>query len=437
MTNPKPGSRVEIVTKKQVFSGILVPSPESSDDVILLKLDSGYNIGLRKDKITDLRLLELPPKTEAKEQPHISSDDRLPTIAILHTGGTIASRVDYRTGGVVARFDPDEMLDLFPGIKGMANFKSRQVAQIMSEEIRFPHYNIMAEAIKQEIESGVDGVIVTHGTDTLHYSAAALGFMLQSVPVPVLLVGAQRSSDRGSTDAQVNLISAVYFATHSDYSGVAICMHDSSSDESAWIIGPFNTRKLHTSRRDAFRPVNSSPIARVYPRQQRILFIEKNYALRDKTRQLTATKIDENLKIGFLKTHPNMYAEEVLAYSGFDALIIEGTGLGHFPSTKIDEYTSENKKIFNAVEKLAKDGTVVAIAPQTIFGRVQLSVYSNAREIRKIGVLGHLCDMTSETAFIKITWLLSNYPREEARELYEKNLFGEISERSAVSNFLV
>ena len=436
MTSPKAGDKVEIVTKDETFEGVFIPVPEKEEDFVLLKLDSGYNIGILRKRIQDMRIIEkTTPKTE-KAETKISVDERLPTISILHTGGTIASKVDYKTGGVVAKFDAGEMISLFPELSSMANFNSRLVGQIMSEEMRFAHYNIIAKEVLKEIENGADGIIVTHGTDTLHYSAAALGFMLSDLPVPVILVGAQRSSDRGSTDATVNLLSATYFISNSDFSGVGLCMHDSSGDESAWILSPFNSRKMHTSRRDAFRPINRMPVARINYRKKFIAF-ENKYEQRNKEKKPSAKYFDEHIKVGIIKTHPNMYADEFEAYKSFDGLVVEGTGLGHFPSTKVDDFTAENRRIFHAVEQLIQNNVVVVMAPQTIYGRLQMNVYAPQREIQRIGVLGHLSDMTVETTFIKLAFLLSNYPRDEVKKMMMENLKGELSGRVTFNEFLV
>ncbi|MBI2574444.1 Glu-tRNA(Gln) amidotransferase subunit GatD, partial [Candidatus Woesearchaeota archaeon] len=364
--------------------------------------------------------------------------------SILHTGGTIAARVDYKTGGVTGLFSADEMLALFPELKGIADIRSRKIMQLQSEMVRFPHYNVMAREIEKEISNGTDGIILTHGTDTLHYSSAALAFALENLPIPVILVGAQRSSDRGSTDAALNLISAAYFIANSGFAGVAICMHEGISDTSCLVLPATKTRKMHTSRRDAFRPVNAKAIARVNYEERRIDFLAKDYGNvsvksgnNSGKEKLQLKFFNEKLKVAIIKTHTNMYAGQFAAYRGYDGLVLEGTGLGHIPNEQIDDFTAENRKIQEAVEELIKSGTVVVMSPQTIYGRIQMKVYTPQRELMGIGVLGHLSDMTPETAFIKLAWLLSNYSREEARTMIAKNLRGELSDRTEEEAFLI
>lgn len=432
----KPGDLVEVETKKETIKGILMPSPEYAGEITIIKLDSGYNIGIENTKIKGIKLVK-----KLEERPKRPKTTRkrpgLPKITILHTGGTIASKVEYKTGAVVASFKPEEIVEMFPELEEIANIDSRLVSNMASEMMRFAHYNILAKEIKEELSKGAHGVIITHGTDTMHLTSAALAFILEDLPIPVLLVGAQRSSDRGSTDAALNLINAAYFIAKSDFGEVGICMHENMDDEDALILPACKTRKMHTSRRDAFRPINTKPIARVNYAEQKISYFVRDYRKKDKERELKLRLMNEKIKVGLIKTHTNMYASEFLVFKKFDGLVIEGTGLGHLPSQKIDKYTTENKKIFLALQKMIKKGLVVVMAPQTIYGRLQLSVYQPQRELQEIGVLGNYSDMTPETTFIKLAWLLSNFKKDQIAYLITKNLRGEISERVTKEAFLI
>ena len=432
---PKTGDFVEVQTKDKIMNGILMPVPDSEGSIVILKLESGYNIGIDKKNVKAIKLVK--SSVEKKQKPaEIKTNKKLPTISILHTGGTIASKVDYKTGAVSAKFSPGEIIGMFPELKKIANINSRKIASMQSEMMRFAHYNLMAKEIEKEIKAGVNGIIITHGTDTMHYSSAALRFIFEDLPVPVILVGSQRSSDRGSSDAGLNLISACYFIANSDFADVAICMHENLNDESCLILPGLKTRKMHTSRRDAFRAINTMPVARVNFNEKNISFINKNYNKKDK-RKLKLKLINEKIKVGLIKTHTNMFAEEFLAYKNFDGLVIEGTGLGHLPNEEIDKYTKENKKIFTTLKDMIKNGLITVMSSQAIYGRLQMNVYTPMRELQEIGVLGHLSDMTAETTFIKLAWLLSNYKKEEVKELITKNLKGEISERVSNNTFLV
>jgi glutamyl-tRNA(Gln) amidotransferase subunit D len=403
------GDYIEVKTDSEVFKGILMPDSLSGN--LILKLDSGYNIGIDKKKIKDKKVLKEAIKKEAKIS-KVRFSKELPTVLILHTGGTIASKVSYKTGGVIAKFSPEEILELFPEINSIANIKTKLISNIFSEDMSFKDYNKLALQIKRECKN-VEGVIITHGTDTMHYTSAALSFMLDNLGFPVILVGSQRSSDRGSSDAALNLVCAAQFIVKSNYSGVAVCMHSSMNDENCYILPGLKVKKLHSSRRDAFKSINSKPIASVST-DGRIDYIVHDFAKKDKTKILEVSLLNKNLKIGILKVHPNMHYSEISKYKNFNGLIIEGTGLGHAP-------INENVKIYNALKSLK---IPIVMCTQTVFGRVNMNVYSTGRKLQEFIVSGR--DMTSETAFIKLAWLLSN---KKDYKLISSNLKGEINER--------
>src|SRR3989338_3780208 len=228
MISAKVGIFVEVVTQKKTYLGTVMPSRKKQ--MIILKLKNGYNVGIETRKITAIRKKKTQFKPKEKKLPAPKPEKGLPTLSILHTGGTIASAVDYETGGVTPRFTPEEILELFPELRSLANVRSRLIRNMFSEDMRFQHYNLLAKEVEREIKQGADGIIISHGTDTMHYTSAALAFALEKLPIPVLLVGAQRSSDRGSSDAAMNLICAAEFITKTDFAGVGICMHEHPSD---------------------------------------------------------------------------------------------------------------------------------------------------------------------------------------------------------------
>ena len=343
-------------------------------------------------------------------------------VSILHTGGTLASKVDYKTGGVVSKFSDKDILNMYPEIKSIVKIKSRLIRNMASEDMNFKHYNLMAKEVAKELR-GSDGVIITHGTDTMHFSSAALSFILEDLDKPVILVGAQRSSDRGSSDAGLNLVCACQFIDKSDFNGVGICMHEGMGDENCLILPGVKTRKMHTSRRDAFKVVNDQAVARVN-KNGKIEFFKN---LKKEKGKLKLKLINEKIKVGLFKSRPNMFASELKIFSKYDGLVLEGTGLGHFPITKIDGFTEENKKVFSEIKKLSKKIPVV-MTSQCLFGRVNMNVYSPGRELVGAGVLGNQSDMLPEVAYIKLAWLLSNN-KKEVRKLMGEDLRGEINKR--------
>jgi len=424
-----PGDLIEIISDK-TFKGIFLPSRNKETTI---KLDSGYNMTIENKKIEKIRLLkkgeekkdsEVISKKDSKrdtnQQKNNKSLPNLPKISILHIGGTISSKIDYKTGAVSPLFSAQDLINMFPELNNIANISSKQLFNIASEDLRFKHYNVMAKEIQTEIKKGCRGIIITHGTDTLAYTSAALSFILENLPIPVILVGSQRSSDRPSSDNYLNLISAFKFITKTDFCDIGICMHSSMEDNSCYILPGLKTKKLHSSRRDAFKSVNVKPIALV--KNDSVEFLSEYKKKEDiKDKELKLRLFNEKIKVGVLRVHPNMYANEFLQYKNYNGLIIEATGLGHIP---IDN-DIENKKIFNALKNLK---IPLVITTQTVFGSINLNVYSPGRKIKEY-VINNYTDILTETAFIKLAWLLSNYEKRDIKELFNKNLRGEFSSR--------
>ena len=423
---------VEAFSSGEKFSGTIIPSSERS--MLFLKLKSGYNIGLELKKISSIKKVSAGKSVSKPETKKFSQNPMFPKILILHLGGTIASRVNYETGGVFSSFSPEDLLTMFPELLQKANFETRLLASIESENMRFPLYSKIAEEIKKALPKKFAGIIISHGTDTMAFTSAALAFMVQNPPIPILLVGAQRSSDRGSSDAAVNLSCAVDFILKSDFAGIGICMHENESDSSCVILPATKTRKMHSSRRDAFRAVNAKPIARVSYPEARIDFFEKDFLHKGNSQQAVfKTKMSES--VALLKSTPALFPAQIgfFAKQKIQGLILEGTGLGHLPVLSRNSFDKENAQNFNALKALIKKGCVVAMASQCIYGSVNMHVYSAGRELLKIGVL-EAKDMLPETAFIKLSWLLANFPKKQVPELFSKNLVGEINERIPLDN---
>src|SRR3989338_11012446 len=279
----KPGDRVKVITSDEIREGILMPNEETNS--VVIKLDNGYNIGIERKKVKEIKVIE-QYKAKEKSKVEIKKDNKKPTIAILHTGGTIASKVDYKTGGVFATFSAEDILTMFPELNDIANIKSNLVSNMMSEDMRFMHYKKIADAIIKEIKNEVDGIIIGHGTDTLAVTAAALAFIFENLSIPVILVGSQRSTDRGSTDGAINLICAAEFIAKTDFAGVAVCMHESTADNNCLIMPACKTRKMHASRRDAFKVINDKAIARINYETRKIDFIKKGHGAKENNKRL-------------------------------------------------------------------------------------------------------------------------------------------------------
>ncbi|MEK6839795.1 MAG: Glu-tRNA(Gln) amidotransferase subunit GatD, partial [Nanoarchaeota archaeon] len=293
---------------------------------------------------------------------------------------------------------------------------------MMSEDIRFSHYRLLAKAIQEEIKNGVDGIIIGHGTDTIALTAAALSFMLEHVPIPVILVGAQRSSDRGGSDARLNMLSAAYFIARGNFKGVALCMHETSNDNACVILPATKTKKLHTSRRDAFKTVNTEPLARVHYAQKKIDYIHP-HPMGEQGKFITYDKFEE--KVAIVKTYPNMFSHliDALIAKKYKGIVLEGSGIGQAPTN-----IKEDLPIYNALQKFIKKGGTVVLTSNCVFGAVHPYIYKNCRRLLDIGVIFGK-DMLTETAFIKLAWLLGNYPKKEITSFMDKNLRGEYNSR--------
>jgi len=424
----KIGDRVILNKDNRIYEGILMPKSAGDPDSIVIKLDSGYNIGINDAKISKAK--EKAEKIGYKKTTKkMKRDPSKPTIMILATGGTVVSRVDYKTGGVIPIIEPEDLLEIIPELSEIANIETRIIFSILSENMEPEHWIILARKIEEIIKNeNIDGIIVTHGTDVMHYTSAALSFMLQDLPIPVLLVGSQRSSDRGSSDAAMNLICAVRFIVKTDFSGVGICMHGSMSDDFCYIHNGTRVKKMHTSRRDTFQSIDVLPIAKVFYHPEKIEFLRNDYDKKDRNRKVKLDAVfDRNIAI--VKMRPGFFYKELEFYQNYHGLIIEGTGLGHAPIESFDEFTGHHKELLTMLEKISKK-IPVFMTSQCPYGRVNMNVYSSGRKLQKAGIIP--CYMTTETAFVKLGWAAGHSnDKNEIIELMNKNIAGEIARSDA------
>lgn len=425
----KEGHKVKVTAKGKEYTGHILPPNETMHGILNIKLTNGYNVGIKISEINKSEKIGEPIKIGKNPPEKRENNSKLPTISILHIGGTIAGRVDYRTGSLKVDFDAEDLISMYPELKTIANFKSTVIGKMWSEDIRFAHYTKMANEIAKEIQKGgIKGIILPHGTDTMTYTSACLSFMLENLPVPVILVGSQRSSDRGASDAGMNLICAAEFIAKTDYAGVGICMHESTEDKNCVILPGTKTRKMHTSMRDAFKPINSEPVARINFQTRKIEFTSNYYPRHDRAKPFIAKPNIEE-KVAIMKSHTNLMPEQILFYKEhkYKGLVIEGTGLGQIAVGVPDEIAKINTKNFQAVKELIASGCILVMTTQCLYGRTQMHVYEDAVDLANAGVI---CgeDMLPETAFVKLAWLLGNYKPEEAKRLVRENLRGEISD---------
>jgi glutamyl-tRNA(Gln) amidotransferase subunit D len=413
------GDIIRVTRDGKVYEGILIPRSETGDGKhVVVKLKSGYNIGVRVTP--DMKIEKagrgVKPSFAAPELPEQNPD--LPRVVIMSTGGTIASRVDYRTGAVRSALSASDLYGVVPELGDIARVDTQILFSLYSENITPTHWIEIAKAVAEHVSRGVSGVIIAHGTDTMAYTAAALSFAIQNLPAPVILVGAQRSSDRPSSDAATNLIGAVQAAARAPFAEVVIAMHETFSDTAIIINRGTKVRKCHTSRRDTFKPVNATPIARI--ENQQITMLTEDYQKRDPAKKLVLKPNFSN-KVALVKFHPGLDPEVINWFfgRGYKGILLEGSGLGHV-----------SKYCFDPIENAVEHGVVVALASQCIWGRVNMHVYDTGRDLLARGVVP-LEDMFPETALVKLMWALGQTSdTEEAKKLLKTNIAGEFSPRT-------
>jgi len=402
------GDRVSVEKGGVAYEGVLMPS--RTKDHIVIKLDNGYNIGLRVLE-SDLKLVEKGHELKVPPLPPLKARKGLPLVSILSTGGTIASKVDYRTGAVTSQFSAGEIAAAIPELEEIANYNARIIYQILSENMRADYWMELARAVAEEIRGGAEGVIITHGTDTMMYTAAALSFMLRT-PVPVVIVGSQRSSDRPSSDAAMNAICAATVAI-SDIAEVCVVMHGTTSDSYCSIHRGTRVRKMHTSRRDAFWSINRRPIGKVdYLSRCIETFIP--YRRRNEIDLQVMDKLEP--KCALVKYTPGAPSEIMDYYidKNYKGIVIEGTGLGHVASNWID-----------TIKRATDAGIPVVVTSQCLRGRICDRVYDTGRYMLDAGAIEGE-DMLPEVALVKMMWVLGNHPT-EAASLMRTPIAGEIS----------
>ncbi len=407
------GDRLKIEKEDQTYVGKLMPTHRfSEEDIITLKLDSGYNIGVKYDEKTEVELLEKKDSVKEKEEEKLEIDEDKPTISILGTGGTIASYVEYKTGAVHPAQTAEDLLYSNPEIAERCDPQVEILFSKLSENFEPEDWVIIADRIIELFEEGAEGVVVSHGTDTMGYTAAALSFMLQGVDRPVVLVGSQRSSDRPSSDAHLNLLSAIEVAK-SDRPGVFVVMHDSISDETCAVHSGTKVRKMHTSRRDAFESVNTEPLGQVDAIKGEVEFKnqEKSEDKNEELRRIGGIEKDVSL----LYATPTLTEDDVKHAGKSEGVVIAGTGLGHMKT-----------QLIPALQEIIDQGKPVVMTSQCIYGTVNGHVYSAGRELKEAGVI-FAGDMLPETALVKLMWALTL--EEDTEEVMKEDVVGEFSRR--------
>lgn len=389
--------RATLIGGNILIEGLLMPKHEfSAPDTIIVKLGNGYNIGVSIDRILNIEVSEctsVPPRGSGGIQ--IDTAHSLPTVKIIGCGGTIASRVEYETGAVKPAMTPSDLLDLIPELAEFARYDSEILFNILSEDMTPKHWETIARSVYRAISSGVEGIVITHGTDTMSFTASALAFALRNLPFPITLVGSQRSSDRPSADAALNLIAAVITTLKAPFGEVVVVMHSTPSDSSALVHRGVKVRKMHSSRRDAFQSINDLPLAKIDLHKKEIALINSRCIPRSGGKEEVMASVGFDDRIALVKAYPGFQNEiiDFLVDKKFHGIVIEGTGLGHIGSYAID-----------SIRRAIEEGIPVVMTVQTLFGRINMNVYTTGRKLLEIGVIPG-DDMLPETAYVKLSWV--------------------------------
>ncbi len=419
-------AEMQVKTTRGDFNGILLPRSENDDDChIVLKLASGYNVGIATDTILDMKEVgyrEAHYKIPEKEFP-VSKGK--PNVKLLGTGGTIASRLDYRTGAVIPAFSPGELYGAVPELADICNLTTEKLFAVFSENMGPEQYKKLAVSIGEEIKKGIDGIVIGHGTDTMHHTAAALAFMVQDSPVPIVMVGSQRSSDRPSSDAALNLMHSTKTAAESDIAEVLVCMFGPTSDEYGLLHRGTRVRKMHSSYRSTFRTIGDTPIAMVS--RDKIVPLRNDYNHRRKDKNVRIAPYFEE-RVAMVYYYPNMFPDIIdsLVDNKYKGIIIAGTGLGHV-----------NKPLYPAIKRAAQAGVHIYMTVQTLWGYVHMFVYDTGRDLMALGIVPAE-NMLPEVAYVKLAWCLGQTnDREKVKELMLTPICGEITEREPYNGYLI
>lgn len=417
---------------EKVTIGILMPRVSlMSKDVTVVKLENGYNIGIKNSKI---KKIELVKKYEPKVVQHepLKTNPKLPNVAVLSFGGTISSKIDYRTGGVNADYTAEDFVQMNPELKNIANIQAKHVASMMTEDMGWNDFRDIAAAIYEEVKKNeISGVVATVGTDIMHYITAAVSFFLKDLTKPVVFTASQRSIDRGSSDAFMNLKCAIQAAAQFDATSIMTCMHGSTNDDYCFLIRGTKVRKMHTSRRDAFRPINEKPLAKVYA-DGRIEVINDNYPKVSEAKKEAVLDVKYSDKVAQILAYPGQDKDIVDYYvnKGYKGIVISATALGHVPTNCVNSLIPGIK---NAVSK----GIPVIIVSQTVYGRTNPYVYTNLRKLSIESGAIFADDMLSEVAYIKLGYILGHVSKiEDVKKMMQENLRGEINSRHMDDDFL-
>ena len=311
----------------------------------------------------------------------------LKKILLLTTGGTLASKASE--DGFVPGMSPDEILRYIPEIQYFCEVKAIPILNIDSSNIQPEDWLLMSRTIREHYDS-FDGFVITHGTDTMAYTASALSYLIQNTGKPIVLTGSQKPVGQKDSDAEQNLFDAFWFCSHKQNTGIYLVF-----DEKA-IIGT-RSSKVRTKSMDAFESINFPVAAHIhYPKPAVHLRLKKS---KEKKEPVFFDSIKPGVFL--LKLIPGI-EPGILEYVSrdYDAIVIESYGMGGVPF-------ADRRNFLEQVRRLASQGKILAIATQVKSEGSDLSVYEVGIKALQNAALLQSMDMTIEAVVTKLMWILA------------------------------
>ena len=302
-------------------------------------------------------------------------------ILLIATGGTIASKKTEE--GLAPQITSEELLGYVPEIKEFCNVDTLQLLNIDSTNIQPEYWILMAEAIEKNYEK-YDGFVISHGTDTMSYTSAALSYFIQNLDKPVIVTGAQKPINVDITDAKKNLLDSFRFAAEKDVCGVYLVFDGKA------IVGT-RARKVKSKSYSAFESINFPVAARID--DNRITRYIRNEGV----------KFYKNIfpSIFLLKLVPGM-EPDVLDYIGekYEGVVIESYGVGGIPFL-------DKRNFLEKLDSLTENGKIIVIATQVMFEGSDMGIYEvGIKALNKLNVL-QAYDMTIEAVITKLMWIMA------------------------------
>ena len=319
-------------------------------------------------------------------------------ILMLGTGGTIASEMTPE--GLSPELTPAQLLKYVPGIKDVCHVDCISLFSMDSSNIRPEHWIAVAKAIKENYDA-YDGFVISHGTDTMAYTAAALSYLVQGSPKPIILTGAQKPINYDSTDSKLNLMDAFVCASSDKLSGVNIVF-------SGRVILGTRARKTCSKSFAAFSSINYPDVGILLDHK-----LMRYIAPETKTQPRFYDRMDN--RVALIKMVPGIEPELIeFVLQRNDAVIIECFGVGGLPAY-------EDRKFLSIIEKYTAEGKFVVMTTQVQNEGSDLSVYSVSHGLKTNPNVLEAYDMTSEAVYAKLLWILGQTQQsdEVARLFYE------------------